>query len=140
MTRTMRQLASSLLAVLLLAACASTNQAERQRQEALNRWESLVRWSEFHALADMIHPDWLAENPIPDLDLRRLEQFRVTQYRVRSVLTDPDGQGLERIVEIRLYHKHSAYERVIEHREVWRYDEDRERWLLHSGLPDPRPG
>jgi hypothetical protein len=59
---------------------------------------------------------------------------------VRQVLAEPEGTGFERTVRIRMYHLHSAYERVVDHREVWRYDESLERWLLHSGLPDPRRG
>lgn len=134
----MRNLLLLLATALILAACAGTGQAERERQQAMDRWESLIRWNEHDALVDMIHPDWLAENPIPELDLERLRQFRATQYRVRQVIADPDGLGVERHVEIRLYHVHSARERVIRHREVWRFDEDRGRWFMHSGLPDPR--
>ncbi len=123
--------------LLLLVACGTAQQHE-ERQDTMDRWEALVRWSEFEALVDMIHPEWLADNPIHPVDLDRLEQFRVTEYRVRQVLADPDGKGFERVVRIRMYHVHSARERVVDHREIWRYDEDLDRWLLHSGLPDPR--
>jgi len=134
----MRKSLILLLVALLLAACASGNQAQRERKQTMDQWQSLVRWSEYHALSDMIHPDWLADNPIRNIDMERLRQFRVTEYRVRQVISDPDGMAVERRVQIRLYHVHTARERVIEHREVWRYDEQRERWMLHSGLPDPR--
>lgn len=127
-----------LMVSLLIAACAGNSQAQREREQAMDRWRDMVRWSEYDGLVDMIHPDWLAENPIRSLEIQRLRQFRVSEYRVRQVISDPDGLGVERHVQIRLYHVHSARERVIEHREVWRYDEQRERWLLHSGLPDPR--
>lgn len=134
----MRSLAATVGIVLLTIACAGPGQLERQRENAMDQWRSLVRWSEYDSLVDMIHPDWLADNPIRSIDLERLRQFRVTEYRVRRVVSEPDGQTLERQVRIRLYHVHSARERVIEHSEVWRYDEERERWFLHSGLPDPR--
>lgn len=35
-----------------------------------------------------------------------------------------------------MYNKHTARERVVEYIESWRWDEERERWMLHSGLPD----
>jgi len=127
-----------LIVLMSLAACAASNQAQRERQQAMDRWQDMVRWSEYSALVDMINPEWLAENPVGRLELQRLRQFRVTEYRVRQVISEPDGLALERRVQIRLYHVHSARERVIQHRELWRYDEERERWLLHSGLPDPR--
>lgn len=139
MTRvTMRfALMIALAAILALTGCASSHK-HLEQQQAMERWEALIRWSEFDALVDMIHPEWLEENPIQPIDIERLHQFRVTEYRVRQVLSDPDGDGFERIVQIRLYHRHTARERVINHREVWRYDEEFGVWLLHSGLPDPR--
>ncbi|MFP4276473.1 MAG: hypothetical protein ACLFQC_11020 [Wenzhouxiangella sp.] len=122
---------------LVLTACASGS-ADQQRIETMESWESLVRWSQYDALVDFIHPEYLAANPITALDIDRLHQFRVTEYRTRQVVSQADGQALERMVQIRLYHVHSARERVVDHREIWRYDEQLEGWLLHSGLPDPR--
>ncbi len=127
-----------ILTILALAACASSQQ-KKEREQTIERWEAAVRWSQqYDVLLDYIHPEWLAENPVTMLDINRLNQFRVTEYRVRQVVTDPDELGFQRVVQIRLYHVHTQRERVIDHREVWRYDEDLGRWLLHSGLPDPR--
>lgn len=129
-----------LLAALLifgLAACAG-NQVQRSGTETMDAWESLVRWNQFDALIDFIHPDYLEANPISRLDLERLQQFRVAEYRVRQIIATPDGKNVDRIVRIRLFHLHSTRERVVDHREVWRYDPERRVWLLHSGLPDPR--
>ena len=114
------------------------NQVQTARTETMDAWESLVRWSQFDALIDFIHPEYLSEQPVTQLDVDRLHQFRVTEYRVRQVLVDPDGRELERLARLRLYHIHSARERIVDHREVWRYDDDLGRWMLHSGLPDPR--
>ncbi len=130
-------LALVILTSVLLGACAGGS-VQNERTETLDTWESLVRWSQFDALVDFIHPDYLATNPVTGLDVERLHQFRVTEYRIRQVLVEPDGQSLERIARIRLYHVHSARERVVDHREDWRYDEDLGRWMLHAGLPDPR--
>lgn len=134
----MRVATLAILSSLILLAACGTGQLQDDRQDAMERWEALVRWSEYDALVDMIHPDWLAENPIHPVDIDRLHQFRVTEYRVRQVLADPDGKGFERMTRIRMYHVHSARERIVDHREVWRYDKELDRWLLHSGLPDPR--
>jgi hypothetical protein len=124
------------LALLMLAACASGS-SNRERSQMMDRWEVLVRWNEFDALLDFIHPEYLAEYPVAERDLERLNQFRVTEYRIRRVTLAPDGESAERLVRLRMYHKGSSRERVVDHRELWRYDEDLEAWLLHSGLPDP---
>jgi hypothetical protein len=134
----MQRLLILLTAVLLLAACGG-NQSTRERQEAMDMWSNCVRWcEEVDALLDFIHPQWLAENPIRELDIERLRQFRVTEYRIRQVLAEPDGMGVQRVARIRLYHVHTSRERVIDYREIWRYDSDLKAWLMHSGLPDPR--
>jgi len=133
-----RKVLFSLLVLGALAACATgpSNQDQRERFQA---WENVVRWSEHKdALIDFIDPEWLAANPISTLDVDRLEQFRVTEYRVRQVVANPNGTEVERLVQLRVYHIHTARERVIDHREVWRYDEARDLWMLHSGIPDPR--
>lgn len=125
--------------VVLLAACA-TQQQDRLRKETLDRFEAIVRWNQFDSIVDFMHPDWLTENPVRPLDIERLHQFRVSQYRVRQVLSQPDDQGLDRVVELRLYNMHTARERVVEYVESWRWDPERERWMLHSGLPDVTGG
>ncbi|GAB4172348.1 MAG: hypothetical protein Kow0020_07290 [Wenzhouxiangellaceae bacterium] len=126
-----------LIATTLLAGCPQKRE-DRLRDETVRRFEAMLRWSQFDTLQDFIHPDWLAEHPISDLDLERLKQFKVSQYRLRQVLEHPDGQGFDRVGELRLYHLHTARERAIEFRERWRWDPDLKRWMLHSGLPDPR--
>ena len=137
MTANAARLCCALLALLLLSACGG-NQVQRVGVETMDQWERLVRWSQFDALVDFIHPDYMAATPIMQLDVDRLHQFRVSEYRVRQVLYAPDGREIERVVRLRLIHVHSAQERVVDHREIWRYDPERRAWLLHSGLPDPR--
>ncbi|MCA1778303.1 MAG: hypothetical protein LC637_02635 [Xanthomonadaceae bacterium] len=125
-----------LLATIQLTAGCAEKQQNQRRTDTLDRYEATIRWSQYDALVDFMHPDWLEENPVASLDIDRLHQFRVSQYRVRQVLSQTDGSGVDRVVELRMYHLHSARERTVEYLESWRWDEERERWMLHSGLPD----
>lgn len=127
--------AAAILLSLLLAACATSGK-QREFEATTTDWSNLLRWHHYHALVDHMHPEYLEDNPVRNLDVERLKQFRVTQYRVREVISDPDGERIQRTVEIKLYHIHTARERNVVYREDWRYDEEYERWLLHSGLPD----
>ncbi len=131
------QLFLAVLAVALLAGCGGSSSI-RDREETLDAWETRVRWSAFETLIDFIHPEWLAENEVTTLDLERLNQFRVSEYRVRAIMVHPDGDSVERRAQIRMINIHNQRERMIEHQEVWRYDQSMKRWFLHSGLPDPR--
>lgn len=119
----------------LLSACSTLEDKDRLRTETLERFEAVLRWNQFDSLVDFMHPNWLAEHPVTSLEIERLHQFRVSQYNLRQVLAAPDG-GVDRLVQLRLYNKHTARERVVEYSESWRWDDERGRWMLHSGLPD----
>jgi hypothetical protein len=125
-----------LLLVALLAACAS-NQAEKSRSEAFKQYETIIRWSQWDAAADFIAPEYLEENPISRLDMDRLRLFRVTSYTIRSTGVYDEGMTARQVVEIKMFNTHQAMERTIIDEQEWRYDEERQRWYLHSGLPDP---
>ena len=124
-----------LLALVFVAGCGAMSDQDRLRTETLQRYEAIVRWNQFDAMVDFMHPEWLEENPVSSLDIDRLHQFRVSQYSVRQVMSEPAG-GIDRLVQLRMYNKHTARERVVEYVESWRWDEERGRWMLHSGLPD----
>ncbi|MEJ8567102.1 hypothetical protein [Elongatibacter sediminis] len=128
-----------LLLAVLITACVP-NPVEKSRSEAFKQYETIVRWSQWDAAVDFLSPEYLAEHPITRLDMDRLRLFRVTQYTIRSARVFDEGRAAEQVVEIRLFNTNQAVERTIMDRQEWRYNPDRERWQLHSGLPDPTQG
>lgn len=127
-----------LAAVFALAAAAcSGNQVEESRSEAFKQYETIIRWSQWDAAADFIAPEYVAENPITRLDMDRLRLFRVTAYTIRSTGIYDEGMTARQVVEIRMFNRNKGMERTIIDNQEWRYNEERQRWLLHSGLPDP---
>jgi len=128
-----------LFLLLPIGGCVS-NPVEKTRGEAFKQYETIVRWSQWDAAVDFIAPEYLQEHPISRLDMDRLRLFRVTQYTLRSARVFDDGLSAQQVVEIRLFNVNQAIERSIIDTQEWRYDESRERWLLHSGLPDPTQG
>ncbi len=127
------------LLLLLLAGC-SSNPVEKSRSEAFKQYETIVRWSQWDAAVDFLSQDYLEEYPITRLDMDRLRLFRVTQYTIRSARVFDEGLSAQQVVEIRLFNVNQAVERTIIDTQEWRYNEERQRWLLHSGLPDPTQG
>ncbi len=124
------------LAVITLATC-STNQVDKNRGEAFKQYETIIRWSQWDAAADFISAEYQEENPITRLELDRLRLFKVTAYTVRSTGVFDEGMTARQTVEIKLFNKSQAVERIIIDEQEWRYNEETERWKLHSGLPDP---
>lgn len=136
-----RKLAFSglLLLVLTLAGCASQGK-QKDLQDTLRQYESMVRWSQWDGALQFISPEWTQAHPITPLDIDRLRQFRVTNYTVRSSLPYDDGNGLRQTVEIRMFNRNQATERAIMDNQDWRWEEEAGVWLLHTGLPDVTRG
>ena len=124
------------LAILTLAAC-STNPAEKSRGEAFKQYETIIRWSQWDAAADFISLEYQEEHPITRLEMDRLRLFKVTSYTLRSAGVYDEGMTAQQVVEIKMFNNTKGVERTIIDEQEWRYDEERKRWLLHSGLPDP---
>lgn len=120
----------------LLAGCPQTKE-EKDLTDTLQQYETIIRWAQWDAAADFIAPEYLEDNPITRLDMDRLRLFKVTQYIVRSSAGVDAGKGLVQSVEIRMFNKNQARERVIVDEQYWKYNTVTERWQLHSGLPDP---
>ncbi len=123
----------------LLTACPKTKE-ESDLSDTLLRYDTVIRWAQWDAAVDFISPDYLAENPVTRLDLDRLRLFKVTQYTVRSAVPVDEGKGMLQEVEIKMFNKNRAREKSVIDEQYWKYDEERERWFLHTGLPDPTKG
>lgn len=123
-------------AALTLAAC-SSNQVEKGRSEAFKQYETIIRWSQWDAAADFIAPEYLEDHPITRLDMDRLRLFKVSNYTIRSTGIYDEGMTARQTVEIKMFNTHQAVERVIIDEQEWRWNEEKQRWLLYSGLPDP---
>jgi hypothetical protein len=120
----------------LLTACPQTKEDE-DLSDTLLQYETIVRWAQWDAAVDFLAPEYLEEQPVTRLDLDRLRLFRVTQYLVRSASRVDEGNGMIQVVEIKMFNKNQARERTVIDEQYWKYDEEIQRWQLHSGLPDP---
>lgn len=120
----------------LLTACPKTKE-ESDLSDTLLQYDTVIRWAQWDAAVDFIASEYLEDHPVTRLDLDRLRLFRVTQYTVRSAVPFDEGKGLIQVVEIKMFNKNQARERVVIDEQEWKYNDEIERWQLHSGLPDP---
>ena len=119
----------------LLAACIPSKK-EKDLDSRLLQYEQMIRWSQWDGAASFIAPEYLEENPISNLDMERLRLFRVSNYTIRSASPLGDGSEFTQVVQISMFNRHQAVERQIIDQQLWRWDEETEAWMLHSGLPD----
>lgn len=118
-----------------LAGCAS-NEKATDLQATVRSYEGTLRWGDLRTAVGFLHPDERPDNRTLSFELSRFENLRVTG--VTPVHQEPpvDEDTFVQVVEIRIANRHTALERAIQDRQVWRYDADDERWWLMSGLPD----
>lgn len=129
------RLAVTLFLALLLVACVPPKK-QKDLDNRLLQYEQMVRWSQWDGAATFIAPEYLEEHPITNLDMERLRLFRVTSYTVRSAAPLGDGNDFSQVVELRMFNRNQATEKVLIDQQLWRYDEETEVWWLHSGLPN----
>jgi len=125
------------LALFALTACDPPQSLKKSRGEAFKQYETIVRWSQWDAAADFVSFEYQEEHPITRLEMDRLRLFRVTQYNIRSTGVFDEGVTARQTVEIKMFNTSKGVERTVIDEQEWRYNEERKRWLLHSGLPDP---
>ena len=127
-----------LVLLALLVACASRGPDRRMLRDALFDYSSAIRWGELDAALGHVDPDYLAKHPLTALERRRFQQLQVSGYYVRSSSQDSEGR-VHQVVEIRLVNRHTLEERAVTDRQTWRWDSERSRWWLTTGLPDFAP-
>lgn len=120
---------------LVLTACVPPKK-QKDLDSRLLQYEQMIRWSEWDGAASFLAPSYLEDNPMTNLDMERLRLFRVTNYRIRSAAPLGDGNDFTQVVEIRMFNRNQATEKVVIDQQLWRWDEEAEVWMLHSGLPN----
>ena len=123
------------LAFLLCAGCA-TRQRSDSLIHTLDAYASTLRWGDFQSALQFVDPKVLAAHPPSALDLARYQQVRVTGYD-EGAGPVPDGENqVRQVVQISLVNLNTQAERTVIDRQRWRYDPEKKRWWLVSGLPD----
>lgn len=126
-----------LIAVLLLAACASGGGTQR---DALDRaqyaWSAAVRWNDFEGAVNLIDPDKRGELAPTGLQMERYKQVQISAYRDVGSSSDPKAGTAVRDIEIGVINRHTQAERTLRYREQWRWDAEARTWWNTSGLPD----
>ena len=123
------------LVAMLCAGCA-TDQRNQALVTTLNAYASTLRWGDFQSAQQFVDPKVREAHPVSSLDLARYGQVRVTGYD-EGAGPVPDGENqVRQVVQISLVNVNTQSERTVVDRQSWRYDAQKKRWWLMSGLPD----
>ncbi len=126
-----------LVVALIAAGCAGNDQNKaRVLDDTLKLYGSHVRWGHFRTAAQFLDPEKRPEARQLEFTINRLEQVRITGYQLVAQPMAAEADHYIQVVELRLANRHTAVERTVRDRQVWRWEEESGRWWLTSGLPD----
>jgi len=122
-----------ILPLLLLMACASTQEQMYALDKSFNAYERALRWQEVDVLV-AFHKN---EHENLTTEKRKyLKQFRVTSYNVVFSNVEVDGNHANQVIELKYYKKDTITIHELTINNKWEYDEKAQRWYLTNNLPD----
>lgn len=100
--------------------------------QTLEDYRTTIRWGLSERLEAFQNRH---ENAAPATD--PFQEIRVTSYKPikRTFVEGKEGDTVHQTVEIRYYHDQSGVEKTLIDKQLWHYDEKKERWRLQSDLP-----
>ena len=124
----------SILCVLVLAGCATYDRYKQEDrfEDITEAYGNSIRWGNF-AVANGIRAK-KGDEEEPDFEY--LKNIKVTSYELKAVNISKDGNTVQQSVEIEYYKIDQFIERTIIDSQLWKYNAEKERWMLHSELPD----
>lgn len=118
-----------LVSGLLLTGCASEKR-KTNMDATLRLYEKSIKWGMYADAQTVL------ENPEPQELLDRYGEVKVVSYDVVRQEIVGDFEQLNQIVDIKFYHEQQGTIKTVRDVQMWIYDDDRETWVLQSGLPD----
>jgi hypothetical protein len=126
----------ALLSALLVGCAATGGQRDRSLEETLRAYEKAIRWGEFNTAGQFLHPEHMPTPREGELMMKRYEQININGYVVKSQSPATDENTYLQTAQVSFENRHNGRVRSINDPQVWRWEQEPQRWMLTSGLPD----
>ena len=123
-----------LLVILLLLFVAACGGMPKKKVDMVAEYGNAVRWSDWDMAWNFVDPKERASVNLPEGEMDRLKDVKVTGYTVRTRDPQPDGT-VKQSVEIRYVDQATQIEKTVRDHQVWRTDDEGAHWWITSGLP-----
>lgn len=97
----------------------------------LNSYAGAIRWGEFQKAQEFQRPS--KRSP---LDLEWLKNIHVSSYEVTYKKEGLNDNIREQTVKIRYFIENSGVEKSVTDQQFWRFDEEQNKLMLESDLPN----
>ena len=124
-----------LLLSVMVIGCSSVSEMRRidQFEQIAHNYELAIRWSDFESASVFLEDQ---ENPALPAQIEHLKQFQITSYEVRQFLPSKDKSQVIVFANLQYFKKSGLIVKNYSHRQLWKYNPEKENWFLASGLPD----
>ncbi len=113
-----------------LFGCSSGPMSVAKMDDTLSAYGAAIRWGQFEKARDFQNPAHRTR-----LDEAWLKDIHVSSYNP-LYRKEADGSNIfEQKVEIRYFNEQSGVEKVLTNRQLWRFYEDKDKWMLETDLP-----
>ncbi len=119
----------SLLAIALLA-CHSDDLFMMKRDDTLSQYAAAIRWGDLEKAVEFQNPAHRTR-----IDEAWLKNIHVSTYNTVYTKSETGSNILEQTVKINYYIEQEGVEKSITDHQVWRYDNDKKKWMLDTDLP-----
>jgi hypothetical protein len=121
--------------VLLIFGCAGIKTGEKLTlfDETSRAYGRAIRWGDYQAAYAFKK---LSDTDVKLPDFEDLRQIKVTSYKVKQTIISESKSKILRLVDIQYYKMNNVTVITLKDREIWEYNEEKERWYLTSELPD----
>lgn len=118
----------------LVASCGGSRAELKILDQTLRDHASTLRWGDLEQTLAYADPAVLEKTPINKLELERWRQWRIAGVRTQPYALI-DETHAQQLVQIDLVNVNTQVARDVVHRQAWRYDAEKKRWLLSNPLP-----
>ena len=101
-----------------------------KRDDTLNGYGSAIRWGIFEKALEFQNPAHRKR-----LDEAWLKSVHISSYDTVYLKEDPNSKVVEQTVNIHYYLERDGIDKSITDRQVWRFDDDKNKWMLETDLP-----
>ena len=133
----MRRIVGPILlsSMLLLSGCATDRRSDALTHTMI-AYANAVRWDGFEAAELFVDPKLRDAHPITELDRERFKQVQINDYDDGNGPVPAGENEVRQTVRIGLTNVHTQEVRTIVDHQLWRYDPDKGKWWLETGIPN----
>ncbi|MGH8549913.1 MAG: hypothetical protein ACRERU_15170 [Methylococcales bacterium] len=118
------------LTILVVTSGCASEKKKDSLESTLRLYERSIKWGSY---ADA---QTLTAKPEAQERLDRYNEIKVISYEVLRQEIVGDFEQINQIVDIKFYHEQQGKIETVRDTQVWIYNQDRESWVLQTGLPD----